>query len=81
MMKIRYTIDNLQQQVLDRISSHLIIPLREFLPTVENVKIRIQKDRRVASLRKDTEIIIDDGTPTPIQQKGDGIKSLTALAT
>lgn len=74
------TIDNLQQQVLDRISSHLIIPLREFLPTVENVKIRIQKDRRVASLRKDTEIIIDDGTPTPIQQKGDGIKSLTALA-
>lgn len=37
------TIDNLQQQVLDRISSHLIIPLREFLPTVENVKIRIQK--------------------------------------
>lgn len=74
------TIDNLQQQVLDRISSHLIIPLREFLPTVKNVKIRIQKDRRVASLRKDTEIIIDDGTPTPIQQKGDGIKSLTALA-
>ena len=74
------TIDNLQQQVLDRISSHLIIPLREFLPTVKNVKIRIQKGRRVASLRKDTEIIIDDGTPTPIQQKGDGIKSLTALA-
>ena len=31
-------------------------------------------------MRRNTEIIIDDGTPTPIQQKGDGIKSLTALA-
>ena len=31
-------------------------------------------------MRRNTEIIIDDGTPTHIQQKGDGIKSITALA-
>lgn len=74
------TIDKLQQKVLDQIASRLITPLQEFLPSVKDVKINVQKDRRIISLRRNTEIIINDGTPTPIQQKGDGIKSLTALA-
>ncbi len=54
--------------------------MQEFLPTVRNVQIHIQNERRRIAMRRNTEIIIDDGTPTPIQQKGDGIKSLTALA-
>lgn len=73
-------IEILQQAVLDSIASQIVNPLKEFLPTVKNVKINIQDDKRRVALRRNTEIIIDDGTPTPIQQKGDGIKSLTALA-
>lgn len=73
-------IESLQQEVLNTIANQIVNPLQEFLPTVKNVKIRMEKEKRKVALRRNTEIIIDDGTPTPIQQKGDGIKSLTALA-
>ena len=73
-------IEELQQGILDGISNQIIEPLQEFLPTVRNVQIHIQNERRRIAMRRNTEIIIDDRTPTPIQQKGDGIKSLTALA-
>lgn len=73
-------IEELQQGILDGISNQIIEPLQEFLPTVRNVQIHIQNERRRIAMRRNTEIIIDDGTQTPIQQKGDGIKSLTALA-
>ena len=73
-------IEELQQGILDGISNQIIEPLQEFLPTVRNVQIHIQNERRRIAMRRNTEITIDDGTPTPIQQKGDGIKSLTALA-
>ena len=73
-------INQLQQEVLDRIASQIVMPLRQFLPSVKDIQIRIQKEQRRAAMRRNTEVIIDDGTPTPIQQKGDGIKSLTALA-
>ena len=76
----RTQIEELQQGILDGISNQIIEPLQEFLPTVRNVQIHIQNERRRIAMRRNTEIIIDDGTPTPIQQKGDGIKSLTALA-
>lgn len=74
------TINHMQQSVLDQIADQLVTPLQKFLPTVRTVQIHAQKEQRRAALRRNTEIIIDDGTPTPIQQKGDGIKSLTALA-
>ena len=73
-------IEELQQGILDGISNQIIEPLQEFLPTGRNVQRHIQNERRRIAMRRNTEIIIDDGTPTPIQQKGDGIKSLTALA-
>lgn len=73
-------IEQLQQSALDRISEQLVVPLRDFLPSVRDVQIHLPKEQRRHSARYNAEIIIDDGTPTPIQQKGDGIKSLTALA-
>ena len=73
-------IEHLQQDVLDGISAQLIVPLQEFLPSVRDVQIHLQKDRRRPGIRRSANVIIDDGTPTPLQQKGDGIKSLTALA-
>jgi hypothetical protein len=74
------TINRMQQDVLDQIADRLVTPLQKFLPTVRTVQIHIQKEQRRAAMRRNTEIIIDDGTPTSIKQKGDGIKSLTAIA-
>lgn len=74
------TINRLQQNILDGIADQMIRPLQEFLPSVKNVEIHIQKERRRVAMRRNTEVVINDGTPTPIQQKGDGIKSLAALA-
>ena len=74
------TIVDLQQRVLDRIASQIVHPLREFLPPVRDIQIRIQREQRRVALRRNIEVVVDDGTPTPIQLKGDGIKSLTAIA-
>lgn len=75
-----HTMERLQQDVLNGIAVQLVSPLQEFLPAVKDVQITLQKDQRRAPLRRSANVIIDDGTPTPLQQKGDGIKSLTALA-
>ena len=75
-----HTMERLQQDVLNGISAQLVGPLQEFLPSVRDVQIHLQKDHRRSALRRSADVIIDDGTPTPLQQKGDGIKSLTALA-
>lgn len=74
------TIEKLQQTVLDEIANGIIGPLQTFLPSVKDIQIRILKEQRRIALRRNIELVIDDGTPTLIQQKGDGIKSLTALA-
>lgn len=79
-IEARCTMERLQQDLLNRISAQLVAPLQEFLPSVRDVQIHLQKDRRRTAFRRSADIIIDDGTPTPLQQKGDGIKSLTALA-
>ncbi len=73
-------IEQLRQEVLNDIATHISVPLKNYLPGLQNIHIRIANDGRQKSIKHNTEIIIDDGTPTPIQQKGDGIKSLTALA-
>lgn len=75
-----HKIERLQQDILDRISAQLIAPLQEFLPSVRDVQIHLQKGQRRLAFQRNADIVIDDGTPTPLQQKGDGIKSLTALA-
>lgn len=79
-VEAKHTMERLQQDVLNGISAQLVAPLQEFLPSVKDVQIHLQKDQRRSSLRHSASVIIDDGTATPLQQKGDGIKSLTALA-
>lgn len=74
------TIERLQQRVLNNISAQLVAPLQEFLPSVRDVQIHLKNDQHRPNFRRSAEVVINDGTPTPLQQKGDGIKSLTALA-
>lgn len=74
------TIRDLQSPILDDLADKLKQPLKEFLPNVDSVKIEIPETSRRTGLRQDFNVIIDDGTPTNIEYKGDGVKSLAALA-
>ena len=73
------TINQLQQKILDQISEKIKKSLIGFIPTIKNVKLHIAEESRVKALRRDVEVIIDDGTPTNIEYKGDGIKSLVSM--
>ena len=72
-------IQKLQQPILDDLATNLETPLREFLPSIKGVKIEIPESSRRMGIRRDFNVIIDDGTPTNIEYKGDGVKSLATL--
>ncbi|MHC4884594.1 MAG: ATP-dependent nuclease [Planctomycetota bacterium] len=72
-------IRQLQAPVLSELSEQIKEPLIEFLPGIRSVSVQLPDEVTRSLLRKDFEIIIDDGTPTSLLYKGDGIKSLAAL--
>jgi hypothetical protein len=74
------TISDLQKPVLEKLAERIKEPLSEFLPNIKKVQIDMTDDLRMISVRRDFQVIIDDGTPTNIEFKGDGVKSLAALA-
>ena len=73
------SIAELQQPVLDQLAATLQAPLQEFLPSVRAVRIEISESGRRVALRRGVDIVIDDGTETSLEHKGDGVKSLAAL--
>ncbi len=78
------TVSRLEEEVLNRMSEQLKSPLSVFLPNLRSVTLkRIGDDYRnnlFPFYRNDIDVIIDDGIPTSISNKGDGIKSLVTLA-
>lgn len=72
-------ISELQKPLLDKLAKRILEPLSEFLPNILNVEIEIQEEVRRFGLRRDFEVYVNDGTRTPIEYKGDGVKSLAAL--
>ena len=70
----------IQASVLDQISKSITETLRVFLPNVRNVRAAISEEARYRALRRSCEIVVDDGTPTPLARKGDGVQSLAALS-
>jgi putative ATP-dependent endonuclease of OLD family len=72
-------IAELQEPILRRLSANIKGTLVTFLPTVRDVRVQISSDDRYRALRRSCEIMVDDGTPTLLQYKGDGVQSLTAL--
>ena len=72
-------IADLQKPILDRLAKQVQGPLKEFLPNIKSVKLEITELNRRLSLRRDVSVIIDDGTETSLEHKGDGVKSLAAL--
>lgn len=73
------TIKELQKPILDSLSKRIKESLEEFLPGIKHVSITTPDNVRRSHLRQDFDIIIDDGTPTNLSFKGDGVKSLAAL--
>ena len=75
------TIYNLQEAVYNDIANRILAPLQEFLPQLTNVEIKSRGRRLIwRGFRNDVDVILNDGTPTSILYKGDGIKSLVSLA-
>ena len=70
----------LQKPVLDRISTSIRETLKEFLPKVKQVGVSIPPEARFRAMRRSCEIIVDDGSPTNLSSKGDGVQSLAALS-
>ena len=70
----------IQQPVLDKISSSIKETLKEFLPNVREVRVSIPEEERFRALRRACEIVVDDGSPTQLMRKGDGVQSLAALS-
>ena len=73
-------IKDLQLDILKKISQKVSDSLYEFLPKLKKVNISLDTEQRRFVLGKEIDIIIDDGSETSISLKGDGVKSLTALA-
>ncbi len=73
-------IAELQEPILARISASVTKTLQEFLPEVVSVSVEIPASSRSLALRRSTRIVVDDGTPTLLAAKGDGIISLSAIS-
>ena len=74
------SIAKIQAPVLARISETIRDSLAVFLPDVRNVTVQIPQETRSRALRTSCEIIVDDGSPTLLRHKGDGMQSLAALS-
>ena len=74
------SITRLQQPILEAISENIRETLAVFLPDVKNVKVEVSTEERSQALRRSCRIIVDDGTPTLLDLKGDGVQSLAALS-
>ena len=74
------TISDLQKPILDQLSRSVKETMIKFLPVIKDVKFKIQETERFRALRRSTAVVVDDGTPTELNYKGDGVQSLAALA-
>ena len=74
-------IKKLQTEKLKKISNEIKPVLQEFIPNIKNIDINFSKFYNYNRVfDRDIEIMVDDGTLTKLEYKGDGIKSLIALA-
>lgn len=70
----------LQKPILDDLAANLKGTLKQFLPKVKDVCIELPNELRLRAFRRGVSILINDGHLTPLQYKGDGVQSLSALA-
>ena len=73
-------IKKVQEPLLASLSMSIKETLVKFLPAIVDVSFDVTPERRLSALRRSAKMIIDDGTPTSLEYKGDGVQSLAALA-
>jgi len=76
--KLLSDIERMQKPILNELSSKITKSISEFIPDVKKVSINTNRLRR--AIRQSCNVLIDDGIETDLEQKGDGIKSLTAIS-
>ncbi len=74
------TLESAIQPVVEKLSRELTETLRDFLPDVLSTQVQIATDGVLRALAEQTSIVVDDGVPTDLKNKGDGVQSLAALA-
>jgi putative ATP-dependent endonuclease of the OLD family len=71
----------LERPILDRVGEGVRRTLATFLPEVKRVSVEFDDGPpRLASPTRRTRVVVDDGHVTDLEQKGDGMKSLAAVA-
>lgn len=73
-------IEELQKPIFEELAATIQSTVAGFLPSVKSVELSSRREARYRSLRRDVEIIVDDGNLTRLDRKGDGVQSLVALA-
>lgn len=72
-------IEELRQPIINNIETNLKKSIRTFIPEVREVLIR-NKEEIGSLISSSCEVYINDGTVTKLDQKGDGVISLTAIS-
>lgn len=73
-------IESLQKPIFDELATTIQTTVTGFLPGVKSVRLEAKRDARQRALRREVEILINDGYETKLERKGDGVQSLVALA-
>ncbi len=74
------TIDELQKPVLERLEADVQRYLKQLLPSIKTVRIEPLQPHRYRDRFRLPRFVVDDGTATNLEAKGDGIKSLAAIS-
>jgi predicted ATP-binding protein involved in virulence len=70
----------IQAPILKELSESITKTVASFLPSVRSVEIGVKQESRFRAFRNALTIEVDDGDRTLLSRKGDGVKSLVALA-
>lgn len=73
-------IQELQRPILESLSESLRDTFADFLPEVRSVDLKTEDSFARRVIRRSCRVLVDDGTKTDLELKGDGIKSLAAIA-
>jgi predicted ATP-dependent endonuclease of OLD family len=74
------TIDDLHRPIYASLEATVQEQLKKLLPTIKKVKISPSQGPTYRGRFRLPQLIIDDGTETTLEAKGDGIKSLAAIS-
>lgn len=72
-------INAVQEPLVRELSLKVEQTVKTFLPSVKTLTLSL-KTPRTRLARREVDITIDDGVPTSLDRKGDGVQSLVALA-